>query len=179
MARREGIPWLDSRSHRLRVSRYQGSCQPVLRARLKKLQKPLDSRSIAIIVVLRGDPDTVKHHHKNMKYYLKRYGTHADTSDYTPDDHEREYVPTAYDDSSRHYDPSFGAMPNFELGGQSWVVNPANYHAPEVGQQDEWQGKTWRDMPGTDSDNKKLNFTLFRRGLYKIEEDRQWAAKRS
>ena len=111
--------------------------------------------------------------------YLKRYGTHADTSDYTPDDHEREYVPTAYDDSSRHYDPINGAMPNFELGGQSWVVNPANYHAPEVGQQDEWQGKTWRDMPGTDSDNKKLNFVLFRRGLYSIEEDRKWAAKRS
>lgn len=32
-----------------------------------------------------------------------------------------------------------------------------SYHPAEVGAHDEWKGKTWKDMPGTDSDS--LYFT--------------------
>lgn len=109
--------------------------------------------------------------------YLKRYGITPDTSDYTPDAHEREYQMTAAQDPARDYSNDRECQFNFEIGGQSWI-NPANYHPAEVGAHDEWKGKTWRDMPGTDSDNKKLNFVLFRRGLYEIE-DCQAAARRS
>ena len=34
-----------------------------------------------------------------------------------------------------------------------------------------WNGKTWQDMPGADTDNKKMNFALFRRGLLEVEEN--------
>jgi len=69
-------------------------------------------------------------------------------------------------------------LDHLEMGGQSWI-NPANYHAAEVGADGEWNGKAWEDMPGTDSDNKKLNFVLFRRGLYEWTENPREAARSS
>jgi hypothetical protein len=30
------------------------------------------------------------------------------------------------------------------------------------------EGKTWRDMPGNDSDQKRMNFSMFRRGKFKL-----------
>ena len=40
------------------------------------------------------------------------------------------------------------------------------YHPPIVNQDGVWQGMTWMDMPGQTYEMKKLNFFLFRRGLY-------------
>lgn len=57
-------------------------------------------------------------------------------------------------------------------------INPVNYHPAVVSATDEWRGKTWSDMPGVDNVSKKMNFFLFRRGLYEIE-DCQAAARRS
>lgn len=45
-------------------------------------------------------------------------------------------------------------------------MNDARYHPAEVGWRGTYKGYTWRDMPGSDYDCKKLNFFLFRRGLY-------------
>lgn len=47
------------------------------------------------------------------------------------------------------------------------------YHPPIVGQNDEWMEKTWEDMPGKDVDVQKLNFFLFRRGLYDVDARHQ------
>lgn len=66
---------------------------------------------------------------------------------------------------------------NLDAAGKSWI-NPVNYHPAVVRADDEWRGKTWSDMPGTDAVSKKLNFVLFRRGLYEIEDCRA-AARRS
>ena len=41
------------------------------------------------------------------------------------------------------------------------------YHSSQVGPNGTHNGKTWRDMPGTDESVKKMNFALFRRGLYR------------
>ena len=57
-------------------------------------------------------------------------------------------------------------------------INPVNYHPAVVSANDEWRGKTWSDMPGVDALSKKMNFFLFRRGLYEIE-DCKGAARRS
>ncbi len=49
-------------------------------------------------------------------------------------------------------------------------------HAPVC----EWDGvdprtgKTWQDMPGNSSEDKKLNWALFRRGLYSPEEKKRF-----
>lgn len=60
---------------------------------------------------------------------------------------------------------------------KGWI-NPVNYHPAVVSANDEWRGKTWGDMPGVDALSKKMNFFLFRRGLYEIE-DCKGAARRS
>ena len=44
----------------------------------------------------------------------------------------------------------------------------AKYHPAVTGPEETWQGKSWTDMPGTENDVKKLNFFLFRRGLYEM-----------
>ena len=111
--------------------------------------------------------------------YLKRYGIQADTSDYAPDAHDLAYEMTASQDPD--LEPRLSEdrqLDHLEMGGQSWI-NPANYHSAEVGADGEWDGKTWEDMPGTDSENKKLNFVLFRRGLYEWTEDPREAARSS
>jgi len=66
---------------------------------------------------------------------------------------------------------------NLDAAGKSWI-NPVNYHPAVVSANDEWRGKTWSDMPGVDNVSKKMNFFLFRRGLYEIE-DCKAAARRS
>lgn len=40
-----------------------------------------------------------------------------------------------------------------------------SYHPAQVGQQEKWKGRTWRDMPGSTFDDKRMNFVLYRRGL--------------
>lgn len=37
--------------------------------------------------------------------------------------------------------------------------------------QQTFQGLTWQDMPGNQTDEQKIKFALFRRGLYKPERD--------
>lgn len=49
---------------------------------------------------------------------------------------------------------------------QSNETKHPNYHPAVVGWRETWKGKTWRDMPGHCDDVRKLNFALFRRGLY-------------
>lgn len=53
----------------------------------------------------------------------------------------------------------------------SEIYDSITYHPPIVGQQEEFLGKTWRDMPGAGNMEKKLNFFLFRRGLYENNTD--------
>ena len=55
----------------------------------------------------------------------------------------------------------------------SEIYDSVNYHPPIVGQQGEFCGKTWRDMPGAGNLERKLNFFLFRRGLYESTTDDQ------
>lgn len=64
-----------------------------------------------------------------------------------------------------------------EHTANGWI-NPVNYHPAVVTATDEWRGKTWSDMPGVDNVSKKMNFFLFRRGLYEIEDGKA-AARRS
>jgi hypothetical protein len=35
------------------------------------------------------------------------------------------------------------------------------------------EGKTWRDMPGNDSDQQRMNFAMFRRGRFKLPTPKQ------
>lgn len=53
------------------------------------------------------------------------------------------------------------------------------YHEPEVGQSGRWKGKVWRDMPGMGLTERKLNFALFRRGLYDPEFESESGMKRT
>lgn len=48
-----------------------------------------------------------------------------------------------------------------------------SYHPPKVGWDEKWNGLGWRDMPGGDQQEviRKLNFALYRRGLYDPERD--------
>jgi hypothetical protein len=55
----------------------------------------------------------------------------------------------------------------------SEIYDSVHYHPPIVGQQGEFCGKTWRQMPGAGNLEKKLNFFLFRRGLYEPTTDSQ------
>ena len=48
-----------------------------------------------------------------------------------------------------------------------------NYHPAIAGPHDTFLGKTWQDMPGVDPESKKLNFFLFRRGLYEMPSERK------
>ena len=48
-------------------------------------------------------------------------------------------------------------------------ISAGGYHPPISGPHDEFRGLRWQDMPGSDSDCQKLNFSLFRRGLYNPE----------
>lgn len=56
--------------------------------------------------------------------------------------------------------------PQEEILVQPHIVITPEYHPPTVGASGTFKGKTWRDMPGSDNDNKKMNFALFRRGLF-------------
>lgn len=47
------------------------------------------------------------------------------------------------------------------------------YHPAVVRWDEIWKGLGWRDMPGTESDVKKMNFALYRRGLL-IPENAGW-----
>jgi len=47
-----------------------------------------------------------------------------------------------------------------------------DYHFPSVPWFGTWKGRTWSEMPGQDDLTQKMNFALFRRGLFKIEEPR-------
>jgi hypothetical protein len=38
-------------------------------------------------------------------------------------------------------------------------------------------GKTWRDMPGNDSDQKRINFAMFRRGKFKLPTRKESEAR--
>ena len=105
---------------------------------------------------------------------MKRYGTTGNTSDYVLDDAEALFEMDITSDPMLDFNTETNEDKYFHhmsMGGQVWI-NAAKYHPAEVGQQDEWQGQPWRDMPGTDSDNRKLNFFLFRRGLYDAEANR-------
>ena len=48
-----------------------------------------------------------------------------------------------------------------------------NYHPAVAGPNDTFLGKTWQDMPGTDIESKRMNFFLFRRGLYEMPSERK------
>ena len=45
------------------------------------------------------------------------------------------------------------------------------YHPPVAEWWEEWKGLTWEDMCGEDEIIRKLNFALYRRGLYDPEID--------
>lgn len=45
-----------------------------------------------------------------------------------------------------------------------------SYHKAEVNHDGVWKGLTFRDMPGWDQLDQKLNFFLFRRNLYQPNE---------
>lgn len=53
----------------------------------------------------------------------------------------------------------------FSFSDEEVMTNP-NYHPAICGPDESFLGKTWRDMSGSDDLNKKMNFFLFRRGLY-------------
>ena len=46
-------------------------------------------------------------------------------------------------------------------------------HAKECEWNERFKGKTWRDMPGSDEFEAKMNFFLFRRGLYVLNPANQ------
>lgn len=65
--------------------------------------------------------------------------------------------------------PSYEVEILLDDSPRSETKNP-NYHFPAVAWDEEWKGKRWRDMPGACDDTRKMNFALFRRGLYSAEE---------
>ena len=76
-----------------------------------------------------------------------------------------------FKDSSDRTEQHFADPTDHFYGLMRPVTEPIHRqigHAPEVGPHDIWKGKTWEDMPsqGKDSTHKRLNFALFRRGLY-------------
>lgn len=52
-------------------------------------------------------------------------------------------------------------------------IDKTNYHPPRVKWNEEWKGKTWRDMPPIYGCQvkKKSAFALWRRGMLVIDED--------
>lgn len=46
------------------------------------------------------------------------------------------------------------------------VYTSPDYHPPIAGPNETWRGKSWRDMPAGDEILKRMNFFLFRRGLF-------------
>jgi hypothetical protein len=44
-----------------------------------------------------------------------------------------------------------------------------HYHPAVAGPDDVFRGMTWRQMPGSEAEVKRMNFFLFRRGLYDIQ----------
>jgi len=63
---------------------------------------------------------------------------------------------------------SLSSEPNLINLGLKWSGNVGcgEYYPATVGPAEEWQGKSWRDMPGNDEFIKRCNFVLWRRGLY-------------
>lgn len=57
-----------------------------------------------------------------------------------------------------------------EIGRSSRQKLGPDYHPSIAGPDDEFRGKTWRDMPGSDNENRKMNFFLFRRGLFVLPD---------
>lgn len=45
------------------------------------------------------------------------------------------------------------------------------YYPPQVTWKEKWAGRTWEEMCGNDEVDKKLNFFLYRRGLFKEDSD--------
>lgn len=43
-----------------------------------------------------------------------------------------------------------------------------DYHPSTVGPNDAFLGKMWTDMPGNSEEDKRMNFCLFRRGLFDL-----------
>lgn len=69
------------------------------------------------------------------------------------------------------YDESYGDTPEDEIRAlKRQTLSGAPYHKPSVGWEGEYLGFTWRDMRGCTSDDKKMNFSLFRRGLITVED---------
>ena len=70
-------------------------------------------------------------------------------------------------DGEEIYRPTSFFSP-IEQGGLSnlQILEGCEYHPPTVGAHGTFRGKTWRDMHGSCEDVKKMNFFMFRRGLY-------------
>ena len=56
------------------------------------------------------------------------------------------------------------AMVNRKNKDQRWSYS-GDSHSAVARWNEEWEGRTWQDMPGGQADIQKMNFFLWRRGI--------------